>query len=89
MWREPFARQALLQEGHTRGEVGEAVDPVRDVATDEDLRQLAREVVAVSVHQVVTVAAELLAQFFQNLVHVLRSKVGVTYDKRRRCHCDI
>ena len=58
---EPLLGEAALEEGHAGGEVGEAVDPAGDVAAGEDLGEGAGEVVAVATHEVVAVAAVLLA----------------------------
>ena len=66
-----------MQEGYACGEVSQSVDPVWYVFAAEDVGKGPREVVAVFVHQVVAVAAELFAQLLQDLVDVGRPEVGV------------
>lgn len=53
----------------------ESVHPVRDLLAAQDLRQGTGEVIAVVVHQVVTVAPELVAQLLDNPADLLGRKV--------------
>lgn len=77
--RQPLPGQAALEERHAGTEVGQSVHPGRDLFTAQDLGQGARKVVAVLVHQVVAVAAVLVAQLLDNLAHVYLVEVRVAH----------
>ena len=62
-----YLGEASLEERHACREVGEAVDPVGNVSPGEDLGEGAAEVVAVPVHQVVSVTSVLSAELFKYL----------------------
>lgn len=77
--RQPLSGQAALKERHARTEVGQSVHPGRDLLSAQDLGQGAREVVAVLVHEVVSVPAELVAQLLNNFAHVHLVEVRVAH----------
>ena len=74
MGREPLLGQTPLKEGDAGAEVGEAVDPAGSLLAGQDLGERTGEVVAVAVHEVIAVAAELFAQLLKDLVHILGSE---------------
>lgn len=53
----------------------ETVHPIRNLLSTQDLREGAREVIAVVVHQVVAIATELVAQLLHNPADLFRCKV--------------
>lgn len=68
--------QTSLQEWHTRTKVRQSIHPVGNLLAAQDLRQGTGKVVAVVVHQVVAIAAKLVAQLLHNPSNLLRRKVG-------------
>lgn len=55
-----------------------SVHPIRNLLATQDLRKGAREVIAVIVHQVVAIAAKLVAQLFHNPADLFGGKVGAS-----------
>jgi len=77
VWCEPLFRKTPLQEGDTSGHVSQPVNPSRGIPASKDLTESSREVIAVSVHKVVSVPTIFLAQLFKDLLHLLLGEVGV------------
>lgn len=77
MGSQPLFGQTSLQERDPCRNIGESVHPAGNLLARQDLAESTGEVIAVSTHEVVTVAAELFTEFLQDFFHVFASEIRV------------